>query len=76
MGKLALSTGDLEKGGDPKPSLLVSDTESALSVGKQMELEANNAIKYRTCSWPKVNPSHLRILSISDPVAGSGARRS
>ena len=24
------------------------------SVGKQMELEQDNAIKYRTCSWPKV----------------------
>jgi hypothetical protein len=24
------------------------------SVGKQLELEAENAIKYRTCSWQKV----------------------
>ena len=31
-----------------------SDTESAVSVGKQMELEKNNSIKYRTCSWQKV----------------------
>jgi hypothetical protein len=30
------------------------DSSSAMSVGKQMELEAGNAIKYRTCSWPKV----------------------
>lgn len=31
-----------------------SDSSSGLSVGKQMEMEAENAIKYRTCSWPKV----------------------
>lgn len=30
------------------------DSEQSVSVGKQMELEAGNAIKYRTCSWPKV----------------------
>lgn len=30
-----------------------SDSGSVVSVGKQMELEASNAIKYRTCSWPK-----------------------
>ena len=33
---------------------LDSDTDSSLSVGKQIEKEASNAIKYRTCSWPKV----------------------
>lgn len=32
---------------------LDSDTDSSLSVGKQIELEASNAIKYRSCSWPK-----------------------
>lgn len=31
-----------------------SDAESALDVAKQMEMEAGNAIKYRTCSWQKV----------------------
>ena len=30
------------------------DSDASVSVGKQMELEAGNAIKYRTCSWPKV----------------------
>jgi hypothetical protein len=29
------------------------DSESEMSVGKQMELESNNSIKYRTCSWKK-----------------------
>src|ERR1700761_5870927 len=28
--------------------------EGDLTIGKQMELEADNAIKYRTCSWQKV----------------------
>lgn len=32
-----------------------SDSDSQLSVGKQVELEASNAIKYRTCSWQKVS---------------------
>lgn len=32
----------------------LSDDSSGVSIGKQMELEAGNAIKYRTCSWPKV----------------------
>ena len=32
-------------------------------LGKQIELEADNAIKYRTCSWQKVRRSrvHLQI---------------
>lgn len=30
------------------------ETDTSVSVGKQMELEAGNAIKYRTCSWYKV----------------------
>ena len=29
-------------------------SQEGVSVGKQMELEEGNAIKYRTCSWPKV----------------------
>lgn len=32
----------------------MSDIESGTSVGKQIEMEADNAIKYRTCSWQKV----------------------
>jgi len=32
----------------------LSDDSSGISVGKQMELESSNAIKYRTCSWQKV----------------------
>lgn len=33
---------------------LGSDTESTVSVGAQIEMEKENAIKYRTCSWQKV----------------------
>lgn len=32
-----------------------SDVDSAHIVTKQLELEASNSIKYRTCSWEKVN---------------------
>ena len=32
-----------------------SDQDSQFGVGKQLELEATNSIKYRTCSWQKVN---------------------
>jgi hypothetical protein len=56
----------LAKGGDSdsemqgrRPSRIApvrkgSVAESRVSIGKQMELEADNAIKYRTCSWQKV----------------------
>lgn len=29
-------------------------TDASVAIGKQMEMEAENAIKYRTCSWQKV----------------------
>ena len=39
---------------DPLPG--IAPTEESSELGKQIEMESNNAIKYRTCSWPKVNP--------------------
>jgi hypothetical protein len=39
----------------------VHDPERA-TVGKQLELEAENAIKYRTCSWQKVSHSSGSFL--------------
>jgi hypothetical protein len=30
------------------------DSDESITIGKQIEMEADNAIKYRTCSWPKV----------------------
>lgn len=46
---ITTSIGGLEAG-------LTSDdaTDPSITVGKQLELEADNAIKYRTCSWQKV----------------------
>jgi hypothetical protein len=42
----------------------LEDAESEdITVGKQMELEAGNAIQYRTCSWQKVCP-HPVIVSV------------
>lgn len=32
-----------------------SDDTGSDILGKQIELEAGNAIQYRTCSWPKVS---------------------
>ena len=31
-----------------------SDSEEGDGVGRQIQLEAGNSIKYRTCSWQKV----------------------
>jgi hypothetical protein len=42
-------------GGARRSSLLPQDSSDAsFDVGKQIELEAENSIKYRTCSWKKV----------------------
>ena len=43
-------------GGPVSGVTIDSDDEFRTSVDKQMRLEAGNAIKYRTCSWQKVNP--------------------
>jgi hypothetical protein len=47
-------TADPELGGREKSDTRADDSsDNSFSVGKQMELEADNAIKYRTCSWQK-----------------------
>ena len=54
---------DVEGGRDRKMSRIgapvsgtsASDSDLAISIEKQMELEANNSIKYRTCSWQKAS---------------------
>ena len=48
-----------------------SDTDSQLTVGKQLELEATNSIKYRTCSWQKVIIS-VNLLFFSPSIANCG----
>ncbi|KAF2401178.1 hypothetical protein EJ06DRAFT_380282 [Trichodelitschia bisporula] len=49
--------GDPENGGHRRRSRLsasiAADDESVLSVGRQIELEKDNQIQYRTCSWQK-----------------------
>jgi hypothetical protein len=46
---------DPELGGYEKsrPGDMDDSSDNSITVGKQMELEAENAIKYRTCSWQK-----------------------
>lgn len=34
---------------------VLDDSDSSVSVGAQIELEKENAIQYRTCSWQKVS---------------------
>ena len=56
------------------------DGEASVSIGKQKELEADNAIKYRTCSWQKVRSSFLRsppdfLLQPASASVVSGARK-
>lgn len=41
---------------------VAGDSGDEMSIGKQMELEAGNAIQYRTCSWQKVR-SPFRFVS-------------
>ena len=40
---------------------MASDDEQSISVGKQIEMESGNAIKYLTCSWQKVCFLTLRL---------------
>ena len=73
-----------EKGEDQKERKMsrvggvgvIADSDSQLSVGKQLELEATNSIKYRTCSWQKASgsltrKSHTQSTDIYSPQAGS-----
>ena len=49
---------------DPEKGL-DSDSEGSI-IGKQMAMEAENAIKYRTCSWQKACPSSRSLLHIAN----------
>lgn len=58
--KQASSARKMSRVGGPATGVMRdSDSDSALSVGKQMELESSNAIKYRTCSWQKVRRNSI-----------------
>lgn len=62
---------DQSANGRRRLSRVADDSSSTLSVGKQIELEADNAIKYRTCSWQKVCflTSAHGVVNSSRPVA-------
>ena len=59
------------------PTTLTDDESSVMSVGKQMELEAGNSIKYRSCSWQKVcsTVALIQILLKSPLDRGSVVQR-
>lgn len=46
--------GPITKSITGESALSDDNTDASVAIGKQMELEAGNAIKYRTCSWQKV----------------------
>ena len=43
----------LKSGGDIEDQGRATDSDTE-AIGRQIELESDNAIKYRTCSWQKV----------------------
>jgi hypothetical protein len=51
-------------------------SSGSFTVGKQIELEAANAIQYRTCSWPKVCLDASRRIVLLSPEAPWSAVRS
>lgn len=58
------SPSDVEGGNPPRRMSRIDappggeyDSESTFDIGAQLELEKDNAIQYRTCSWQKVRNS-------------------
>lgn len=43
-----------DPGANRDPEMGVDSDSEASIIGKQMAMEADNAIKYRSCSWQKV----------------------
>jgi hypothetical protein len=61
-GQGTLEKKDPELGRIEKPGRRdVDDSDESFTIGRQMEMEAENAIKYRTCSWQKVCLIQLAI---------------
>ena len=46
-----------DPGAKRDPEMGVDSDSEASIIGKQMAMEADNAIKYRSCSWQKACPS-------------------
>ena len=40
-----------------------SGSDSEGEIGRQIEMESENSIKYRTCSWQKVRADCLAVLN-------------
>lgn len=55
---------DLDIESQARPAVDSSSTSE--SVGRQIEMESENTIKYRTCSWQKVGRA---IVSRQSPAA-------
>jgi hypothetical protein len=52
-----------------KPASITADeSDTDISVGAQIELEKENAIQYRTCSWPKVRTSQAIGIPLGIPT--------
>ena len=49
-----------------------SDTDSTISIGAQIEMEKDNAIKYRTCSWQKVRFLCSSLAHVPQPCLHQG----
>jgi hypothetical protein len=51
-----------------KRSITDDNASDEFSIGKQIEMESENAIKFRTCSWPKVclTPLHIDRMDSID----------
>ena len=61
----------LSRIGPPPGSLKAgSDTDAEDVHGRLVEMEAGNAIKYRTCSWQKVYTPSLFFVAHSIPLYG------
>ena len=46
----------------------VDASSTTESIGRQIEMESENTIKYRTCSWQKVIPASY-LVSITTPAS-------
>lgn len=55
-----------DPGANRDPEMGVDSDSEASIIGKQMAMEAENAIKYRSCSWQKAYYSSRSLLHIAN----------
>lgn len=53
---------DLDIEGQARRVPAVDSSSTSESVGRQIEMESENTIKYRTCSWQKVGRAERAII--------------